>query len=61
MRKQRFGLQSLQKRRVLFATLQGFGISLDDLAAKSGLTRVLFPGALGEYPARSDQPNLTNC
>ena len=58
MRKQRAWTPELQKRRVLFATLQGLGISLEDLAAKSGLAPSTFSKALwGEYPA--DQTSKT--
>jgi lambda repressor-like predicted transcriptional regulator len=58
MRKQRVWTPELQKRRVLFATLQGLGISLDDLAAKSGLAPSTFSKALwGEHPA--DQTSKT--
>jgi hypothetical protein len=52
MRKQRVWTPELQRRRVLFATLQALEIGLDDLAAKSGLHESTFPKALwGEYPA----------
>jgi lambda repressor-like predicted transcriptional regulator len=58
MRKQRVWTPELQKRRVLFATLQGLGISLEDLSAKSGLDSSTFSKALwGEYPA--DQTSKT--
>ena len=59
MRKQRVWTPELQKRRVLFATLQGLGISLDDLAAKSGLTPSTFSKALwGKYPADQTRKTL---
>lgn len=52
MRKQRVWTPELQRRRVLFATLQALEIGLDDLAAKSGLSESTFSKALwGEYPA----------
>lgn len=51
MRKQRIWTPELERRRGLFSTLQGLGITLDDLAAKSDLDASTFSKVLwGEYP-----------
>jgi hypothetical protein len=51
MKKNRIWTPELERRRNLFSTLQGLGISLEDLAAESGLNSTTFSKVLwGEYP-----------
>jgi hypothetical protein len=58
MRKHRIWTPELERRRGLYAKLQGLGITLDHLAARSDLDATTFSKALwGEYPA--DQTSQT--
>ncbi len=52
MKKHRIWTPELERRRGLYAKLQGLGITLDRLAARSDLDATTFSKALwGEYPA----------